>query len=87
MHFEDVRSVILNNIENNVLPFCGMGWLCQELRPKINCMDCLNHNQHSGRSIISYCCEKERPYYQALSIYQGYLNRMWNDRTVNELTR
>ena len=87
LHFKDVRSVILNNIENNVLPFCGMGWLCQELHPKINCMDCLNDNQHSGGSIISYCCEKEWPYYQALSIYQGYLNRMWNDRTVNELTR
>lgn len=86
LHFKERRKVILDQIGRHVLPFCGMGWECQEIPPKINCMDCLLHDKHSGGKIIGYCCEKEWPFYQAFSVYQGFLNRMFNDRTINELT-
>ena len=66
-----------------ILPFCGAGWKCRE-HQRLNCALCLNETNNNKGNIVYECVEKKWPYYKAYTIWQGYVNRLFNARCINE---
>ena len=75
----------LDSESKKCLPFCGVSWQCRD-HEIINCHQCINQgiNKRNG-SIVYDCVENNWPYYKAYTIYQGYVNRLFNSRRINEL--
>ena len=75
---------LLINIDENRLPYCGVGWCCQE-HLKVNCNPCIQDDLVNNGCILYECQEELWPYYKVYTIYQGYIPRLCNARTINEL--
>ena len=79
------RNIHLQENENHILSYCGVGWKCRD-HDTVNCNECLNRGNHCNKGDIVYdCVEEEYPYFKAFTIYQGYVNRFFNCRCINEL--
>ena len=75
---------LTRNVLDNPISFCGVKWKCRE-HNQINCNRCLNRGLVNKGDIIYECVEDDYPYYKAFSIYQGYVNRLWNSKTITQL--
>ena len=82
-HFPHIRNNPVQ-FEPNELPYCGTGWICN-IHKRFNCEECLHNRLQNNGSIIYDCKEDKWPYYKAFTIYQGYIPRLFNARTINEL--
>ena len=72
------------NLDGDELPYCGVGWKCI-IHNQLNCIDCLNDiMMHKGK-IVYDCKQDDWFYFKAFTIYQGYIPRLFNARTINEL--
>ena len=79
------RNIDLREGKNHVLPYCGVGWVCRKHKC-FNCKRCLNKGRNcSNGNLIYQCIEEQWCYFKAYTIYQGYVNRLFNSRSINEL--
>ena len=75
---------LLIDIDDNKLPYCGVGWCCKQ-HLKVNCNPCIQDDLTNNGCILYECKQELWPYYKVYTIYQGYIPRLFNARTINEL--
>ena len=74
----------VTNVDIDELPYCGIGWKCSS-HNQLNCAGCLNDIMMNKGQIIYDCKQDDWSYFKAFTIYQGYIPRLFNARTINEL--
>ena len=89
MFFEDqnINLVQQNNniLKPNELPYCGFGSVCHA-HDYYDCMQCNNDMSNYGiEDVVYWCCHKSKPKVKLMSIYQGYIPRLFNTKNINEL--
>ena len=72
-------------IQQLTLPYCGFGIVCKAHK-FCKCDDCdeLPLTPHFFE-IICYCTYAENPRFKVFSIYQGFVPRLFNTKSINEL--
>ena len=71
--------------EPRKLPFCGFGIICMEHK-MYRCLQCRDLPINiKNWELLSYCNHTEHPNFKVYSIYQGFIPRFFNSKSINEL--
>ena len=62
---------------------CGVLWCCKQ-HQQINCQTCIVHNLSHQGTLEYSCSQQSWPFFKAYSIYQGYVNRLFNYKAIND---
>ena len=73
-----------DELQNDELPYCGVGWICYT-HDQLNCEECLLNASYNNGRIVYDCKQDDYPFFKAFTVYQGYIPRLFNARTINEL--